>query len=141
MHVLLFIMSLFVATAHADGVEVRVEAVNALTKTPLQDYQVQLHPLHDFAIESTQIRTDQLGVARMTAPQPDEYLLLVRPTHPRANAETQCATVKILPDQPVTVRFELGREVPENRQCEWLKPRLSTPPAADTDKSIWRLTF
>jgi len=123
-------------TAHADGIEVRVEAVSALTQTPLEDYRVQLHPLRDFRIESTEIRTDPLGVATMTAPRAEEYLLLVAPNQARSPHGVQCATVRVQPEQSVTVRFELGTETPKNRTCPWLEPPASVPSPPPSGKLL-----
>jgi hypothetical protein len=141
MSVFLLMVHLMSSSAQADGVEVRVEAVNAKTLTPLADYQVQMHPLRDFDIESTQLRTNQLGVARMTAPQPDQYVLLIAPTQAQAAAQPQCRTVTVEPDKPLTVRFELGAEASLNQDCNWLQPTKTTSPPARAETSLLRVQF
>jgi hypothetical protein len=137
MSAFLLLAHLLMSTAQADGVEVRVEAVNARTHTPLANYQVQMHPLRDFNIQSTQLQTNQLGIARMTAPRPDQYVLLIAPTQPQNAAQTQCRTVTVEPDQPLTVRFELGAEVPPHQRCSWLRPTETPPPRTDYAKTTF----
>ncbi len=128
--------------AMADGVEVRVEAINAVTKIPLSNFDVQLHPLKRFDIQSTQLRTNRLGVATMTAPRPAQYILLVAPTNPFESTGIQCATVTVRPNQPLTVKFELGEEIPKERRCDWLEAPATTPMPTETDpQKIFSVTF
>jgi len=133
------------SSALADGVQVRVEAINAVTKTPMYNFDVQLHPLKHFDIQSTQLRTNRFGIATMTAPRPDEYMVLIAPTSAAASAQIQCATVTVKPNQPLTVKFEIGTDVPINRTCEFMK--TAAPPATPTIRaeaappSILNVTF
>ena len=136
-------MLLTSSSALADGVQVRVEAINAVTRTPIYDFDVQLHPLEHFDIKSSQLRTNRFGIATMIAPRPAQYVLLIAPKNPLAASDIQCATVTVKRDQPLTVRFEIGADVPKDRNCEFLAAQPDPPtPAGDAPPaSILNVSF